>query len=100
MSISDLLSKIQIKKQYDAEYRAKRKHRKHELIELHRSVVADENKKKPKTPFKVDFRSRCLLRSGKWETLPPEYARILKSCEEFIANPWFTNGSWTKNDQL
>nr|AEY78128.1 hypothetical protein [Aliivibrio fischeri] len=27
------------------------------------------------------------MRSGKWETLPPEYARILKSCEEFIDNP-------------
>ncbi|MBP3155210.1 hypothetical protein IZT73_06615 [Aliivibrio fischeri] len=87
MKHSDLLSKLHIKKQYDAEYRAKRKNRKHELIELHRSVVADENKKKPKSPFKFDFRSRRLLRSGKWETLPPEYARILKSCEEFIDNP-------------
>lgn len=62
MKHSDLLSKLHIKKQYDAEYRAKRKNRKHELIELHRSVVADENKKKPKSPFKFDFRSRRLLR--------------------------------------
>ncbi len=83
---TNLPSSLHAKKIYDAEYRAKRKNRKHELIELHRTVVADENKKKPKSPFKFDFRSRRLLRSGKWETLPPEYARILKSCEEFIDN--------------
>ncbi|MGF1806394.1 hypothetical protein L4C31_14185 [Aliivibrio sifiae] len=87
MSISDLQSILQAKKEYDAEYRAKRKVRKQELISLHHSVVKEENDKKPKTPFKFDFRSRRLLRSGKWETLPPEYARILKSCEEFIDNP-------------
>ncbi|MGF1903494.1 hypothetical protein L4C41_00005, partial [Aliivibrio salmonicida] len=87
MKSSDLQSTLQTKKEYDAEYRAKRKVRKQELISLHRSVVEEENDKKPKTPFKFEFRSRRLLRSGKWETLPPEYARILKSCEEFIDNP-------------
>ncbi|MGF1805347.1 hypothetical protein L4C31_08870 [Aliivibrio sifiae] len=87
MSISDLKSILQAKKEYDAEYRSKRKARKQELISLHHSVVKEENDKKPKTSFKFDFRSRRLLRSGKWETLPPEYARILKSCEEFIDNP-------------
>lgn len=83
---ANLTAPLQAKKTYDAEYRAKRKFRKHELIGLHRSVVDAENEKKPKTPFKFDFRSRRLLRSGNWETLPPEYARILKSCEEFIDN--------------
>ncbi|OCH34620.1 hypothetical protein [Aliivibrio fischeri] len=87
MNPSDLQSTLQTKKEYDADYRAKRKARKQELIALHHSVVDAENDKKPKTPFKFDFRSRRLLRSGKWETLPPEYARILKSCEEFIDNP-------------
>ena len=87
MKPSDLHFTLQTKKEYDAEYRAKRKVRKQELISLHRSVVEEENDKKPKTLFKFDFRSRRLLRSGKWETLPPEYARILKSCEEFIDNP-------------
>ncbi|MUK76591.1 hypothetical protein GNP84_06680 [Aliivibrio fischeri] len=87
MTLSDLQSTHQTKKEYDADYRAKRKARKQELIALHHSVVDAENDKKPKTPFKFDFRSRRLLRSGKWETLPPEYARILKSCEEFIDNP-------------
>ncbi|MCE7565670.1 hypothetical protein LZS85_06090 [Aliivibrio fischeri] len=80
-------SKNQMKKEYDAEYRAKRKRRKFELIELHHSIVEAENKKRPKTPFKFEFRSRRLFRSGRWEVLPPEYARILKSFEEFIDNP-------------
>lgn len=39
-------SKSQMKKEYDAEYRAKRKRRKFELIELHHSIVEAENKKK------------------------------------------------------
>lgn len=46
-----------------------------------------KTKKRPKTPFKFEFRSRRLFRSGRWEVLPPEYARILKSFEEFIDNP-------------
>lgn len=75
------------KSNYDASYRRKRKDRKLDLIELHRRVVDEENARGPKTPFEIGFRSRRLLRSGKVETLPPEYARILKGCEEFIAHP-------------
>lgn len=75
------------KSSYDAEYRRKRKARKLDLIELYQRVVEEENARNPKTPFEIGFKSRRLLRSGKVETLPPEYARILKGCEEFITNP-------------
>ena len=70
----------------EAAYRARRKARKHELIELHKAVVAAENAKKPKTPFLIAFRSRRLRRDGIVETLPQEFARILKACEELITN--------------
>ncbi|MDP2592872.1 hypothetical protein Q8W41_25710 [Vibrio splendidus] len=75
------------KSNYDAQYRCKRKARKLDLIELYQRVVEEENARNPKTPFEIGFKSRRLLRSGKVETLPPEYARILKGCEEFITNP-------------
>ncbi|MFA0674636.1 hypothetical protein AB4567_09935 [Vibrio sp. 10N.222.51.A6] len=75
------------KSSYDAQYRRKRKDRKLDLIELYQRVVEEENARNPKTPFEIGFKSRRLLRSGKVETLPPEYARILKGCEEFITNP-------------
>ncbi len=75
------------KAQTEARYRARRKARKLELVELHRAAVAAENAKKPKTEFKIAFRSRRLRRDGKVETLPQEFARILKACEEFIDNP-------------
>jgi hypothetical protein len=70
----------------EAAYRARRKARKHELIELHKAVVTAENAKKPKTPFLIAFRSRRLRRDGIVETLPQEFARILKACEELITN--------------
>jgi hypothetical protein len=70
----------------EAAYRARRKARKHELIELHKAVVAAENAKKPKTTFLIAFRSRRLRRDGIVETLPQEFARILKACEELITN--------------
>ncbi len=85
-SLSENTSKAQ-KAATEAAYRARRKARKLELVELHKAVVATENSKKPKTPFKIDFRSRRLRRDGKVETLPQEFARILKACEEFIDNP-------------
>ncbi|MEZ8775870.1 hypothetical protein, partial [Vibrio sp. 10N.247.310.17] len=75
------------KSSYDAQYRCKRKARKLDLIELYQRVIEEENARNPKTPFEIGFKSRRLLRSGKVETLPPEYARILKGCEEFITNP-------------
>jgi len=79
------------KGEYDAEYRAKRKLRKQTLIELHHDVVERENQKlqaQDKTAnFAIGFRARRLLRNGEVETLPQEFARILKGCEEFIENP-------------
>ncbi|MGF1868351.1 hypothetical protein [Photobacterium indicum] len=79
------------KGEYDAEYRAKRKLRKQTLIELHHDVVERENQKlqaQEKTAnFTIGFRARRLLRNGEVETLPQEFARILKGCEEFIDNP-------------
>nr|AKN39094.1 hypothetical protein [Vibrio genomosp. F6] len=80
-------SSLAEKATYDAQYRAKRKASKLELIELHQAVVHDENSKSPKTPFEFGFRSRRLFRNGQWQTLPPEYARILKACEELIEHP-------------
>ncbi|WP_045394986.1 hypothetical protein [Vibrio rotiferianus] len=71
----------------EAAYRARRKARKLELVELHKAVVTAENDKKPKATFKIGFRSRRLRRDGKVENLPQEFARILKGCEEFIDNP-------------
>ncbi|MDC5708381.1 hypothetical protein [Vibrio europaeus] len=73
------------KKLYDAEYRAKRKARKHELIELFRSVIDVEQQKNP--DFEIGFKSRRLLRNGQIQTLPPEFGRILKALSEFIDNP-------------
>ncbi len=88
MSISELhtLTQAQQKAATEAAYRARRKARKHELVELHKAVVAAENAKKPKTPFQIAFRSRRLRRDGIVETLPQEFARILKACEELITN--------------
>ncbi|CAE6970078.1 hypothetical protein QFW85_27510 (plasmid) [Vibrio chagasii] len=73
------------KAQYDKEYRAKRKSRKHELIALHHEVVSREQENNPN--FSFGFSKRRLLRSGEWVDLPHEYAFILKGCEEFITNP-------------
>lgn len=70
---------------YHAEYRAKRKARKHELIDLYRSVIDAKQNEEPS--FKIEFSSRRLLRSGEVINLPHEFAFILKACEEFIDNP-------------
>ncbi len=78
---ADNLSPTQTKAQYNKEYRAKRKERKHELIELYRSVQAKLQS------FIIGFTCRRLLRSGEVKNLPHEYAFILKACEEFIDNP-------------
>lgn len=78
-------SPIIAKAQYDKEYRAKRKSRKHELIVLHHEVVSREQEHNPN--FSFGFSKRRLLRSGEWVDLPHEYAFILKGCEEFITNP-------------
>lgn len=79
------LSPSLAKAQYDKEYRAKRKARKHELMTLHHNVIAREQENNPN--FSFGFSKRRLLRSGEWVDLPHEYAFILKACEEFITNP-------------
>ncbi|MDN3683197.1 hypothetical protein QWZ04_23095 [Vibrio tapetis subsp. quintayensis] len=73
------------KPEYDKAYRAKRKARKHELIALCHSVVAQKQEESP--DFTIGFRCYRLLRSGEIVKLPPEYAVILKSCQDFITNP-------------
>lgn len=80
------LTPAQQKAATEAAYRARRKARKFELVALHKAAVAAENAKKPKTPFVIAFRSRRLRRDGVVETLPQEFARILKACEELITN--------------
>ncbi|ANC00471.1 hypothetical protein [Vibrio parahaemolyticus] len=80
------LTPAQQKAATEAAYRARRKARKFELVALHKAAVAAENAKKPKTPFVIAFRSRRLRRDGVIETLPQEFARILKACEELITN--------------
>ena len=73
------------KPEYDKAYRAKRKFRKHELIELFQEVIAIQQETNQK--FKIGFSCRRLLRSGEVVKLPHEYAFILKACQEFIDNP-------------
>ncbi|MGY5823583.1 hypothetical protein [Vibrio chemaguriensis] len=80
------LTPAQQKAATEAAYRARRKARKFELVALHKAAIAAENAKKPKTPFVIAFRSRRLRRDGVIETLPQEFARILKACEELITN--------------
>ncbi|MGL6262126.1 hypothetical protein [Vibrio sp. WXL210] len=87
MKTSNLnLDKAQQKAQTEARYRAKRKARKQQLADLHKSVVEREQAKKPKTPFKVGFSKRRIRRDGEVEELPTEFAFILKACEELIDN--------------
>ncbi len=73
------------KAEYDKAYRARRKARKHELIELHQEVIAAQQEQMPN--FTIGFSCRRLLRSGEVVNLPHEYAFILKGCQEFIDNP-------------
>lgn len=80
------LSKAEQKAATEAAYRARRKARKLELVDIHKAAIASANAKKPKSTFKIDFRARRLRRDGKVENLPQEFARILKACEELIAN--------------
>lgn len=82
-STSDLVKAE--KAEYDKAYRAKRKARKVELIDLYREVV--ERKQESDPNFTIGFTKRRLLRSGEVVNLPREYAYILKGCEEFISNP-------------
>ncbi len=83
--LSANISPIPTKAEYDKAYRAKRKARKHELIELHQEVIAAQQEQMPN--FTIGFSCRRLLRSGEVVNLPHEYAFILKGCQEFIDNP-------------
>ncbi|GAL11466.1 hypothetical protein JCM19233_2456 [Vibrio astriarenae] len=81
-----LLDRARQKAETEAQYRAARKARKHELVALHNAVVAHENHNKPQATFEIGFKARRIRRDGQVETLPQEFARILKGCEEFITN--------------
>lgn len=73
------------KPEYDKAYRAKRKARKHELIELFQETLTVQQETNQN--FTIGFSCRRLLRSGEVVNLPHEYAFILKACQEFIYNP-------------
>ena len=73
------------KPEYDKAYRAKRKARKHELIELFQETITVQQETNQN--FTIGFSCRRLLRSGEVVNLPHEYAFILKACQEFIDNP-------------
>ncbi|MBE8574086.1 hypothetical protein [Vibrio sp. OPT18] len=73
------------KPEYDKAYRAKRKARKHELIELFQETLTAQQETNQN--FTIGFSCRRLLRSGEVVNLPHEYAFILKACQEFIDNP-------------
>ena len=77
--------KAKRKAETEAAFRAKRKIRKHELIELHHTVVSQKQEKDPS--FKIGFTCHRLTRDGECVKLPHEFAFILKGCEEFIDNP-------------
>mgnify|MGYP000527765018 FL=1 len=73
------------KPEYDKAYRAKRKARKHELIEFFQETITVQQETNQN--FTIGFSCRRLLRSGEVVNLPHEYAFILKACQEFIDNP-------------
>lgn len=75
------------KSEREAQYRAERKARKLQLIELHHSVCNAENEGNSEGTFEFGFKARRLLRNGKWVTLPQEFGRILAACKEFIDHP-------------
>jgi hypothetical protein len=79
-------AKAKQKADTESRYRARRKARKLELVDLHKTIVAEKNADKPKATFEIGFKARRLRRDGKVETLPQEFARILKGCEELISN--------------
>ncbi|RJX65834.1 hypothetical protein DZ860_20965 [Vibrio sinensis] len=83
--LADNTSPTLTKPEYDKAYRAKRKFRKHELIQLFDETIAIQ--KETNQNFTIGFSCRRLLRSGEVVKLPHEYAFILKACQEFIDNP-------------
>ena len=83
--LADNTSPTLTKPEYDKAYRAKRKARKHELIELFQEVSVAQQETNQN--FTIGFSCRRLLRSGEVVNLPHEYAFILKACQEFIDNP-------------
>ncbi|ABU75071.1 hypothetical protein [Vibrio campbellii] len=84
-----------LRKESNAIYRANRKARVRECIEIHHDAVAAEKarlkaKGKAFTNLEIGFTKRRVLRDKKNPkviNLPLEFATILKGCEEFIDNP-------------
>ncbi len=84
-----------LRKETSALYRAKRKARVRECIEIHHAAIEAEKarlktKGKPNPGLKIDFTKRRVLRdkeNPRIKELPTEFAMILKACEEFIDNP-------------
>ncbi|EGU37256.1 hypothetical protein [Vibrio scophthalmi] len=83
--LADNTSPSLTKSEYDKAYRAKRKARKHELIDLFQETIVVQQETNQN--FTIGFSCRRLLRSGEVVNLPHEYAFILKACQEFIDNP-------------
>ncbi|MFB9214246.1 hypothetical protein [Vibrio sinaloensis] len=81
-SFADVSDEAKLKR---AQYRADRKERKHDLVELHHTVVTSERKISPS--FEIGFKARRLFPNGEWVYLPEEFGRILKALEEFVDNP-------------
>ncbi|NOI26482.1 hypothetical protein [Vibrio mediterranei] len=81
------LTKAQQRKIYDADYRAKRKARKRELVVLYNTIANAAESKKPGSRFDIRFKAKRINRKGECKNLPYEYAYVLKACEEFITNP-------------
>ncbi|MGF1894053.1 hypothetical protein L4D18_21775 [Vibrio campbellii] len=84
-----------LRKESNAVYRANRKARVRECIEIHHAAVETEKAKlkadgKPYLNLEIGFTKRRVLRDKKAPqviNLPLEFATILKGCEEFIENP-------------
>ncbi|WP_051868436.1 hypothetical protein [Vibrio sp. ER1A] len=87
LSEDTCLTKAQQRKVYDKQYRASRKARKRELVDMHQTVLDAEHARKPGSSVEIGFRAKRINRSGECKNLPYEYAYILKACEEFIDNP-------------
>lgn len=83
------------RKKTSAAYRAARKARVEECIDIHHAAIEAEKarleaKGKPNPNYQIGFTKRRVLRdkeNPRAVNLPTEFAMILKACEEFIDNP-------------
>ncbi len=90
------LNRKQQKAETESIYRARRKLKKQQYVDLHQASVAAEkerlakkHKDKPEIAkkFQIGFSARRMNRDGSISHLPPEFAKILSGCQEFISNP-------------